>query len=206
MSDDDRTQPAAAADEAEAAAADPAAPSAAAGVADEARDLANYGAEGPQSFATAHNLAAPTIALDWAKVQAFLAACQTSHPRVTYGLGAKIPGDSSVPGSGFTKVDCSGFVRAAIRRSTNPKHTTFPDGSVTQHDWVKAKGFERSTIADGKIRIAFLAPQDVPSKIGHVVLIRNGKTVESHGGVGPNSRPFDGTGWQAKAKVYLLHG
>ena len=190
--------------------ADPGAP-AADELSEEGRDLANYGADGPQSFAAADALAAPTIDLDWTKVEAFLTACRTSNPRVRYGLGAKIPSDSAMPGSGFTKVDCSGFVRAAVRRSTNPKFTAFPDGSVTQHDWIKAKGFERGTIADakltdGKIRIAFLAPQDVPSRIGHVVLIRNGKTVESHGGVGPDSRAFDGTGWQAKAKVYLLHG
>ena len=209
MDEQDRKQPMGEPEDSEAGAADPAAP-AADELSDETRDLANYGAEGPRSFPTAKNLTAPTIDVDWAKVQAFLTACRTSNPRVTYGLGKKIPSDATAPGSGFTQVDCSGFVRAAIRRSTNPKYTAFPDGSVTQHDWVKAKGFERGTIADGrladgKIRIAFLAPQDVPSRIGHVVLIRNGKTVESHGGVGPNSRAFDGTGWQAKAKVYLLH-
>lgn len=209
MSDEDPTRPAAGPDDPNAGAADPAAP-AADDFSDEERDLANYGVEGPQTFASARNVAAPTIDLDWAKVQAFLAACRTSQPRVTYGLGKKIPSDSSAPGSGFTKVDCSGFVRAVIRRSTDPRYTAFPDGSVVQHDWVKAKGFARGTIADGKladgkIRIAFLAPQDVPSRIGHVVLIRNAMTVESHGGVGPNSRAFDGTGWQARAKVYLLH-
>jgi hypothetical protein len=37
-----------------------------------------------------------------------------------------------------------------------------------------------------------------------VVLVCNGYTAESHGGVGPDARSFDGTGWQAKAKVYLL--
>jgi hypothetical protein len=208
MSDDDTIHSGGGTDP---AADDPAAPAAGADLSDKARDLANYGAEGPQTFAPAHALAAPTIAVDWGKVQAFLTACQSSHPRVSYGLGAKIPSDSAAPGTGFTKVDCSGFVRAAIRRSTNPKNTAFPDGSVVQHDWIKAKGFERGTIADckladGKIRIAFLAPQDAPSGIGHVVLIRNGKTAESHGGVGPDSRAFNGAGWQAKTKVYLLHG
>lgn len=202
MSDEDGGAPAGGAD-------DPAAP-AARQVSDEARRLANYGADGPRTFRSNRGLAAPTMDLDWTKVQAFLTACRTSSPRVTYGLGAKIPSDSAVPGTGFTKVDCSGFVRAAIRRSTNPKLTAFPDGSVVQHDWVKAKGFARGTVADGKladgkIRIAFLTPQDAPSGIGHVVLIRGGKTVESHGGTGPNSRAFDGTGWQSRAKVYLLH-
>lgn len=178
-----------------------------------ARDLANYGEAGEEEFEeTAPSAsaaeAAPELPINWASVQSLLQACVTSNPRVRYGLGAKIPSDASKPGTGFTKVDCSGFVRAAIRRSTSPK-VAFPDGSVVQHDWVKAKGFARGTLADGaltdgKIRIAFLLPSDSPSRIGHVVLIRNGKTVESHSGVGPNSRPFDGTGWQRKAKVYLL--
>lgn len=209
MNKDEETRPDEELGHSQAADSDPAAP-AADEVSEEARSLANYGADGLQAFEEAPNLVAPTIDVDWAKVQAFLAACRTSQPRVTYGLGKKIPSDTALPGSGFTKVDCSGFVRAAIRRSTNPKFTAFPDGSVVQHDWVKAQGFKRGTIADGKladskIRIAFLAPQDAASGIGHVVLIRNARTVESHGGVGPNTRAFDGAGWQAKAKVYLLH-
>jgi hypothetical protein len=175
---------------------------------DEARDLTNYGAEGPQTFEAETSLAAPTIDIQWPEVEAFRSACETSVPRVRYGLGAKVPSDHAVPGAGFARVDCSGFVRAAIRRSTHPV-AAFPDGSVTQHDWVKAKGFETSSItdgrlSDGKVRIAFLEPKDSPEHIGHVVLIRNGRTAESHGGVGPDSRPFDGTGWQRKAKVYVL--
>jgi hypothetical protein len=172
------------------------------------RDLANYG-EGPrQHFAPVQSLAPTTLPIDWSKVAAFLTACETSHPRVTYGLGAKVPSDTAVPGTDFTHVDCSGFVRAAIRRSTNPK-SGFPDGSVTQHEWVAAHGFQSVPLADGKrtdgkVRIAFLDPHDTSSKIGHVVLIRNGKTAESHGGVGPDSRPFDGSGWQAKTKLFLL--
>ena len=62
--------------------------------------------------------------------------------------------------------------------------------------------FER--LEDGKIRIVFLRPQDTSSRIGHVALVHNGKTLESHGGVGPNSRAWTNTGWQAKAFVYIL--
>lgn len=176
-----------------------------------ARDLANYGLEGPQEFPEEAPVVPPSIDVAWSKVIAFLDACRTSTPRVGYVLGAKIPNDSAKPGSGFTAVDCSGFVRAAIRRSTDPKATEFPDGSVVQHDWVKAKQFAKSSVADGslqddKIRIAFLSPNDSPQKIGHVVLVRNGSTVESHSGVGPNSRQFTGTGWQALATVYILKG
>jgi hypothetical protein len=174
-----------------------------------ARRLANDGVQGPQDFAENKADAPPALNIDWDRVTTFLTDCQTSNPRVGYKLGAKIPSDSSRPGVDFTAVDCSGFVRAAIRRSTNPRATAFPDGSVTQHDWVKAQKFPAATVADGKltddrIRIAFLSPQDSPQKIGHVVLIRNGMTVESHSGVGPDSRIFDGKGWQALTDVYVL--
>src|SRR5262249_40401750 len=85
----------------------------------------------------------------------------------------------------------------------------FPDGSVVQHDWIREHGFEKSSIADGKlnddvVRIAFLRPQDTAHGIGHVVLISRAKTLESHGGVGPDSRAWTGGDWQAKAFVYVL--
>jgi len=168
--------------------------------------LANYGSGWPVEFVPEKSAVPATMALDWSKVQAFLQACQAAA--VGYALGAKVPNDDSVPGTDFTSVDCSGFVRAAIHRATNPT-VPFPDGSVVQQDWVKSKGYALTSIADGmlsdgKVRIAFLNPQDSPEGIGHVVLVCNGLTAESHGGVGPDSRPFNGTGWQAKAKVYLL--
>lgn len=174
-----------------------------------ARDLANFGVKGRQTFDKEIPVASPTLEIDWSKVVAFLRACETSSPRVGYKLGAKISSDAAKPGSDFTHVDCSGFVRAAVRRSTDPKATNFPDGSVVQHDWVKASGFAASTIADGSlsdgvVRIAFLSPNDSANNIGHVALVRDGKTIESHGGKGPDSRIFDGSGWQSKAKLYVL--
>ena len=121
--------------------------------------------------------------LDFSRAAEFLVACQTSKPRVTYGLGQKVPFPNAVPGEDFTQVDCSGFIKEVIRRSTSPT-VAFPDGSVTQHDWVRARRFDVSTVqagfaSDGIVRIAFLRPQDVPSRIGHVVLIAAGKTLEN---------------------------
>jgi hypothetical protein len=141
-------------------------------------------------------------------VRAFLQACETSTPRVTYGLGKKVPFLGAVPGRDFTKVDCSGFIREALRLASTPP-VAFPDGSVNQHDWVRAHGFTRSTVSaalqsDGLVRIAFLRPQDTSSHIGHVVLIAGAKTLESHGGVGPDSRAWTGAGWQASTFVYIL--
>jgi len=190
-----------------------------AGVADAQEDqasaiaLTNYGepavnkefdltAEG--SFAEA----IPELQLEITAALDFLNSCMHSTPRVKYGLGAKISPHGATPGTGFTKVDCSGFVRETVWRATTP-HFNFPDGSVVQHDWIKDKGYERSTradalLTDGKIRIVFLRPQDSPSHIGHVALVHNARTLESHGGVGPNSRAWTNTGWQAKAIVYIL--
>ena len=151
-----------------------------------------------------------SLAIDRAAAHAFLTACVTSHPRVGYGLGAKIKPHGATPGSGFTAVDCSGFVRECIWRSTTPNFE-FKDGSVVQHEWVKAQGFRTGSIADGQrldgaLRIAFLSPADSGEGIGHVVLIHGGHTLESHGGLGPDSRPWTGTSWQAHASVYVLDG
>lgn len=179
----------------------------------EAVALTNYGDPGvneqfdlsaEETFAEA----APQLSLDITAARSFLNSCISSSPRVRYGLGAKISPHGAVPGTGFTKVDCSGFVRETVWRATTP-HFNFPDGSVVQHDWIKDKGYQRGTRADaflqdGKIRIVFLRPQDSPSHIGHVALVHNAKTIESHGGVGPNSRDWTNTGWQAKAFVYIL--
>jgi hypothetical protein len=150
----------------------------------------------------------PQLPLDITAALSFLSSCMHSSPRVKYGLGKKISPHGATPGTDFTRVDCSGFVRETIWRATTP-HFNFPDGSVVQHDFIRDKGYERSTRADalledGKIRIVFLRPQDSASHIGHVALVHNAKTVESHGGVGPNSRDWTNTGWQAKAVVYIL--
>ncbi|HLL84226.1 MAG TPA: hypothetical protein VK420_16305 [Longimicrobium sp.] len=150
----------------------------------------------------------PTMAIDISRLHGFLKACTGANPRVTYGLGAKVPFLGAVPGKEFKRVDCSGFVREAIRLATDPR-VPFPDGSVVQHEWVRAKGFRKSNVEaahkkDGALRIAFLRPQDVKSGIGHVVLVHNALTLESHGGTGPNSRPWTGEGWQGKAFVYRL--
>jgi len=174
------------------------------------RVLANLGAPGAMEPVGPPAALAEAVSMGFqlARAQAFLDACRSSHPRVTYGLGKKVPFLGAVPGKDFKQVDCSGFVREAIRLSTNPP-ARFPDGSVVQHDWIRDHGFEKGTVRDGTlddaaVRIAFLRPQDSPHGIGHIVLINRGMTLESHGGVGPDSRAWDGRGWQAKTWVYVL--
>ena len=144
--------------------------------------------------------------LDITKAEAFLDACVKAQ--VTYGLGAKVPFYHAVPGRDFTKVDCSGFVREAILEATE-KAIPFPDGSVVQHDWVQARHYPLSSVdaakaSDQKVRIAFLSPTPAPKHIGHVVLIYQARTLESHGHHGPDFRPWDGEAWQAHTAVYIL--
>jgi hypothetical protein len=175
--------------------------------------LTNYGEPGvnEEFDLTAEGLVAlaiPVLPVDITEARSFLDSCMHSTPRVKYGLGKKISPHGATPGTDFTKVDCSGFVRETIWRATEP-HFNFPDGSVVQHNFIRDKGYERSTRADalledGKVRIVFLRPQDSASNVGHVALVHNAKTLESHGSFGPNSRPWTNTGWQAKAFVYIL--
>lgn len=157
---------------------------------------------------SADTLAPRTMSIDIDALRAFLKACRDAG--VNYGtrIGNKVPFHGARPGIDFKHVDCSGFVREAVWRATTPRLNII-DGSVRQHDWIRDSGFERSSRADaflkdGVIRIAFLKPQDAPSRIGHVAFVYNATTIESHSGIGPNSRAWTGVGWQAKAFVYVL--
>lgn len=178
-------------------------------VTESARTLANEGdknAEPADELPSTESAGPATLSIDISKAKAFLNACKRAS--VTYGLGSKVPHHGATPGVEFKAVDCSGFVRELIWHSTTP-HFNFPDGSVVQHSWIQDHGFAASSIeeaksGDGAVRIAFLRQQDSPKKIGHVVIVHNGRTLESHGGVGPDSRAWTGESWQSKARVYLL--
>src|SRR5205085_264760 len=90
-------------------------------------------------------------------------------------------------------IDCSGFVRYLMYRATHGE-VIMPDGSWIQNDWCRHNHFAKvkyatAADADGWLRIAFLPPKK--GHAGHVWLILNGMTLESHGHKGPHSRPWD---------------
>ncbi|MFL5386777.1 MAG: hypothetical protein ACJ8GN_30155 [Longimicrobiaceae bacterium] len=148
----------------------------------------------------------PTLALDPAALEQLVEACRAAG--VGYGVGKKVPEHGALPGVDFGEVDASGFVREAVWRATEP-HQPFPDGAVVQREYVEAKGFRvgmhaDGLLRDGGVRIAFLRPEDAPGGIGHVALVHDAKTYESHDGAGPDSRPWTDTGWQAKTLVFVL--
>ena len=115
------------------------------------------------------------------------------HYGCMYGLGAKAP-SLDCDTSEIRMIDCSGFVRYAIAKATNQR-LILPDGSVSQHHWCDANalhGLRYSSIApnygnQGKLYIAFINPEPV----GHVWLVHQGHTLESHGSAGPSSRPWN---------------
>lgn len=107
----------------------------------------------------------------------------------------------------FHAVDCSGYTRWLIWHASSGR-VTFVDGSAQQHEQAEHAGFKRSSVEagkmrDGALRIAFLSPED-GGGVGHVALLLNGSTIESHGHHGPDSREWTGEGWQAKTAVYVL--
>jgi hypothetical protein len=123
---------------------------------------------------------------------------------VGYKLGAKAR--FKTPLAAIDDIDCSGFVRYAIYHATDGQ-VQMPDGSWNQDDWCKGQKFQvvdyRSTAGteDGLVRVAFLHTPPV----GHVWLVLDGETIESHGGAGPDRRD-----WHTKilyghvSKCYVL--
>jgi len=146
----------------------------------------------------------PTLDLDMALLE--LLHSRVVQPGNQYKLGGKVNrlnADSSVVRA--MGIDCSGYVRWILHRSTHDE-LVMPDGSVQQADWLDDMGFKRSSIEacklkDGVLRIVQYRPT---SGIGHIALVLNGETIESHGGTGPDSRPWTGIGWQGACRVWCL--
>jgi len=112
---------------------------------------------------------------------------------ISYGFGIKA--NLHVQPEDIKSIDCSGFVRYLLYNATYSA-LKMPDGSWMQHDWCQKSLFEAVNYAtadrcDGWLRIAFLPPK--AGHAGHVWLVQNGATIESHGGKGPDRRPWDTT-------------
>jgi hypothetical protein len=118
-------------------------------------------------------------------------ASQMMDGHITYHLGGKAAFKTNP--ANIHAIDCSGFVRYFMYHATNGS-LIMPDGSWIQNDWCKKQQYERveyatAAYSDGWLRIAFIQPQK--GHPGHVWLILNGKTLESHGGKGPDRRSWD---------------
>lgn len=136
----------------------------------------------------------PTLALAIDAMQRYLDACISAG--VQYGLGAKcVESHLGVLPITFTAIDCSGMFRTLIAAGTRRRWSP-TDGSVNQHAQIAAMGFKPTDYAecaneDGHLRVGFITPASSGEGVGHVWLCRNGRTLESHGGRGPDSRAWD---------------
>ena len=134
---------------------------------------------------------------------------KTVVPGNQYEWGGKVDDDADSTEVVEKGIDCSGYTKWLLARCADTK---IPDGSVAQREWVESQGFKESTVdaallQDGYLRIAFLAPVYRNGKMqhaGHVLLVRNGMTYESRGGNGPDRRIWNGKGFQANMKVFVL--
>lgn len=118
--------------------------------------------------------------------------------RVRYGMGCKAPA-LDCDSHEITRIDCSGYVRYVLARATSQR-LILPDGSWEQRAWCETRLRQLARYADvayakedpSRLFIAFIEPGAIgPGKAGHVWLVLAGRTLESYGGVGVGSRPWD---------------
>lgn len=140
---------------------------------------------------------------------------------VRYGLGAKIPLSRKPTDSKITRVDCSGWFRYGLYWATEGK-LKVPDGSQMQRAWceqmaakgvLKKKNYKDLPMADeSRLFVAFIKPfTNGCGSVGHVWFVSKinadmvPDTMESHGGVGINSRPWNyRTLWNQVYSCYEL--
>ena len=145
------------------------------------------------------------IAVDERKMREMVSLARKAG--MTYKLGAKAPSLSCVPGqNGWMHCDCSGWVRASIYQATTGK-VVMPDGSFFQAEWARKQGFKKSTsdaclLHDGRVRLAYWHNS---GGISHIMLVLNGKTLESCGSKGPTRRTWSmDTNFMRDSEVWVL--
>ena len=130
---------------------------------------------------------------------------QVERHGVTYGLGAKAHSLHDEPGD-FSAIDCSGYTRWLLFKASGG-NLTIPDGSQNQRAWAEQGGLKKVAYKDAaayigekgqRLFICFIKPfTNGCGNVGHVWLLTNtdgdamAETIESHGGHGPNSRPWN---------------
>ncbi len=123
---------------------------------------------------------------------------------VAYGYGIKAP--SAAEPQSITKIDCSGYFYWALARATH-RELVVPHGSQRQREWAEANLREvdyrqaARHMTQRRLFCAFIRPgRNGCGEVGHVWFLaafddgNNGTfagTLESHGGGGLNSRPWN---------------
>jgi len=121
---------------------------------------------------------------------------------VTYAVGkdaktGKLKGKArnSADPSKISKLDCSGYVKYMLYNASEGK-LSLSGGSYMQNQWCKDSGLKSHDYAktagkaDNVLRLGYFKKKK-GGKYGHIWLVLNGKTLESHGGKGVNRRPWN---------------
>lgn len=126
-------------------------------------------------------------------IDKLIALHQSVGTQLSYTLGSKIvPLSLQAPEfkeHNVTAVDCSGYISWLIHHTFG---VTIPDGSVQQHGYCHHTMTDCAVgdghLNDDVLRFAFLPP--IGDEQGHVMLVFNGSTMESHGHKGPDRREW----------------
>lgn len=159
---------------------------------------------GAVALAAADDATAPaTLALP-IDIGALLEALAFVTGKIAYGLGSKpsrlslSPAELVADRAPPAGIDCSGFVRWILYRASGGK-VKIPDGSWNQRDHFRelarraslpASPYATCGLHDGVLRVAGFTKSERVS-VGHIWLVHDGQTAESHGGKGVNRRPWD---------------
>jgi hypothetical protein len=110
--------------------------------------------------------------------------------------------------SALSGLDCSGWTQYGFAKSTGPM-VEVPEGSVDQHDWCDEHGLKRLAhysdvqyAAKDPSRLFWCFIEPHGDKPGHTFFVRAGMTMESHGGVGIDSRPWDCSALRGAVAAY----
>ena len=129
---------------------------------------------------------------------------------IKYGMGKKAQLHVEPPA--IKAIDCSGFT-CYLMYKVSDGQIKMVDGSDEQNAWCKkqklrAEPYKQASVNDNLLRIAFIPRVYKDGKVtraGHVWLILNGETMESHGkDKGPDRRPWDTQVLKSRVKVYVF--
>lgn len=133
----------------------------------------------------------PTVAVDIPYLRTLMAQCVAAGIR--YLMGGKAHELDTVP-LDVSRIDCSGFARWLLYHATRGK-LLLPDGSCIEDQALALDGFKKTDPAncalhDGHVRVCIHLADDKDGT-GHIWIVLNGVTYESHGGRGVSSRAWN---------------
>lgn len=129
--------------------------------------------------------------------------------RVKYKLGAKAA--LSTPATDIKRIDCSGWARWHVYHASKGA-IKLPDGSQNQLSWARKNLRKLAKYSDvqyaandpSRVFIAFLSPKPGAAWPRHVWIVTAGKTMESYGSGGVNSRKWDATALKSCRECFEL--